>query len=138
MSKKVNRRDFIKTGAAVGLTTTMSRNIRLFGQDDRKVRMGVIGLGVFIWLLAAVYRLIVKAKALDIPDTLKGMIIGFQAAFWGVIMHALTANSFIIIRIAEPFWFFTGLITVVYLNYNKNDMDEHRLPVAYTQPQVQV
>lgn len=83
---------------------------------------GVIGLGVFIWLLAAVYQLILKTKNIDaIPDTFRGMIVGFQAGFWGIIMHALTANTFIIIRIAEPFWFFTGLITVVHLLYNKKD-----------------
>ena len=86
--------------------------------------MGIIGLAVFIWLLVAVYRLTVRAKKLDIPDTVKGMITGFQAGFWGVIMHALTANTFIIIRIAEPFWFFAGLITVVTLLYNKKDTFE--------------
>jgi len=84
--------------------------------------MGVIGLGVFIWLLVAIYRLILHTKKIeDLPDTFRGIIVGFQAGFWGVIMHALTANTFIIIRIAEPFWFFTGLITVMYLLYNKNN-----------------
>ena len=83
--------------------------------------MGVLGLGAFIWLLTAVYRLILATKRLEIPDTLRGMIVGFQAAFWGVLMHAMTANTFIIIRIAEPFWFFSGLITVIYLSYGKNE-----------------
>ncbi len=45
MGTNMNRRDFIKTGAAVGLAATMSRSIRLFGQDDRKVRLGFVGLG---------------------------------------------------------------------------------------------
>jgi len=45
MSKKINRRDFIKTGAASGLAVTMGRNIHLFGKDDSKVRLGFIGLG---------------------------------------------------------------------------------------------
>ncbi len=45
MSKKINRRDFIKTGTVTGLAATMSRNIRLFGKDDRKVRLGFLGLG---------------------------------------------------------------------------------------------
>ena len=45
MSTNMNRRNFIKTGAAVGLAATMSRSIRLFGQDDRKVRLGFVGLG---------------------------------------------------------------------------------------------
>jgi len=45
MSTNINRRDFIKTGAAAGLAATMSRSIRLFGQDDRKVRLGFLGVG---------------------------------------------------------------------------------------------
>ncbi len=45
MDKKINRRNFIKTGAAGGLAVTMGRNIRLYGRDDRKVRLGFIGLG---------------------------------------------------------------------------------------------
>ncbi len=80
---------------------------------------GVAGLGVFIWLLVSVYILILKAKSLQVPDSIRGMTVGFQAGFWGVITHAFTANTFIIIRIAEPFWFFTGLITVVTIIYDK-------------------
>ena len=36
MDKKINRRDFIKAGAAGGLAVTMGRNIRLYGKDDKK------------------------------------------------------------------------------------------------------
>jgi hypothetical protein len=86
--------------------------------------MGIVGFSVFIWLLVDVYRLLLKTKCLAIPESFRGLIVGFQAAFWGVIMHAMTANSFIIIRIAEPFWFFSGLITVVYLIYNKENAPE--------------
>lgn len=81
--------------------------------------MGVIGLFTFIWLLISVYVLTQKTVKLAIPDTCKGIITGFQAGFCGVIMHAMTANTFLIIRIAEPFWFFTGLITVIYLNFSR-------------------
>ena len=45
MRKNMNRRDFIKAGATAGLAAAMTRNIHLFGKDDRKVRLGFIGLG---------------------------------------------------------------------------------------------
>jgi hypothetical protein len=31
----------------------------------------------------------------------------------GLVVHALGANTFIIVRIMEPFWFFVGIITVL-------------------------
>ena len=39
--------------------------------------------------------------------------IGFMAGFVGLIVHALGANTFTIVRIMEPFWFFVGIITVL-------------------------
>jgi len=75
--------------------------------------LGAIGLCVFLWLLASVHNVTRTAmNADDLPPRLQGMARGFYAGFWGVVTHALTANSFIIVRIAEPFWFITGLIMV--------------------------
>jgi hypothetical protein len=31
----------------------------------------------------------------------------------GLVVHALGANTFIIVRIMEPFWFFAGIIVVM-------------------------
>ncbi|MCK4966583.1 Gfo/Idh/MocA family oxidoreductase, partial [bacterium] len=45
MGKSMNRRTFVKTGVAAGLAMTMTRNIRLFGTEDKKVRLGIIGVG---------------------------------------------------------------------------------------------
>ncbi len=43
----------------------------------------------------------------------QGLGIGFLAGFVGLIVHAIGANTFIIVRIMEPFWFFVGIITVL-------------------------
>jgi hypothetical protein len=43
----------------------------------------------------------------------KGLTLGFIAGFIGLTIHAVTANTFIIIRIMEPFWFFTGIIMML-------------------------
>jgi len=45
MSNEINRRDFIKTSVAAGLTAAMTGGTPLFGKDDRRVRLGFIGLG---------------------------------------------------------------------------------------------
>jgi predicted lipid-binding transport protein (Tim44 family) len=46
-------------------------------------------------------------------DLYKGLVLGFMAGFIGLAIHALTANTFIIIRIMEPFWFVTGIIMML-------------------------
>jgi hypothetical protein len=43
----------------------------------------------------------------------KGLAIGFFSGYVGLLFHALGANTFIIVRIMEPFWFFAGIIAVL-------------------------
>jgi mannitol-specific phosphotransferase system IIBC component len=43
----------------------------------------------------------------------KGLTLGFIAGFIGLAIHALTANTFILIRIMEPFWFIAGIIMML-------------------------
>jgi hypothetical protein len=43
----------------------------------------------------------------------KGITIGFIAGYAGLLFHAIGANTFIIVRIMEPFWFFVGIIIVL-------------------------
>jgi O-antigen ligase len=42
----------------------------------------------------------------------RGMAVGFLAALVGLLVHAIGANTFIIVRIMEPFWLFAGLVMV--------------------------
>jgi hypothetical protein len=51
-------------------------------------------------------------KAVKTPY-FKGLTIGFFAGFIGLLFHAIGANTFIIVRIMEPFWFFAGIIAVL-------------------------
>ncbi len=39
--------------------------------------------------------------------------LGFIADFIGLAIHALTANTFIILRIMEPFWFIAGMVIML-------------------------
>ncbi len=43
----------------------------------------------------------------------KGLTLGFIAGFIGLAIHALTANTFILLRIMEPFWFIAGIIMML-------------------------
>ncbi len=75
MSKKINRRDFIKTSALVGVATTVMSKI-LFSSPvtHNRVKLGFIGTGLRgQWLLS----LAVKYPDVEIPaicDIDKGMV----------------------------------------------------------------
>ena len=77
------------------------------------VETGIIGLTVYLWLMFAIYK-----RAIGIYKSLedrfyKGLTLGFIAGFIGLLTHALTANTFMILRIMEPFWFVAGIIMMI-------------------------
>jgi O-antigen ligase len=77
------------------------------------VETGILGLMAFFYLLFMIFRLaFYNVRELKSPY-FKGLSIGFLAGYIGLLVHALGANTFIIVRIMEPFWFFAGIITVL-------------------------
>lgn len=38
---------------------------------------------------------------------------GFLAGFIGLLVHSIGANTFIIVRIMEPFWFVLGMVVMI-------------------------
>ena len=51
--------------------------------------------------------------------------IGFLAALAGTLIHGIGANTFIIVRIMEPFWLLAGL-TVVLLSINEQEIEQEQ------------
>ncbi len=77
--------------------------------------VGIIGLGLWIWLFVRLYKLSDWLfKSLD-TGLFKGVALGYQAGLLALIVHGFGAITFYIIRIMEPFWFVTGLIVALYL-----------------------
>jgi len=74
---------------------------------------GIIGLAALIFLLYSIFKLtITTLKEIKTPY-LQGLTIGFLAGYIGLLFHAIGANTFIIVRIMEPFWFMAGIIAVL-------------------------
>jgi hypothetical protein len=77
------------------------------------IETGIIGLIAFLYLLYSILKLaIIRMKEAKTPY-FKGLAIGFFAGYIGLLFHALGANTFIIVRIMEPFWFFAGIVAVL-------------------------
>ena len=77
------------------------------------IETGILGLLAFLYLIYSIIRLSINnLKDLETPY-FQGLTIGFFAGTIGLLFHSLGANTFIIVRIMEPFWFFAGIIAVL-------------------------
>ena len=76
------------------------------------VETGVIGFGTLLFLLWTVWWTTFATYRTALDPTVRGLAAGFLAGFVGLLVHAIGSNSFIIVRIMEPFWFFVGLFVV--------------------------
>jgi O-antigen ligase len=77
------------------------------------VETGILGLAAFIYLLVSVFKLAFSnLKLLKISES-KGLVLGFLVGYFGLLIHAIGANTFIIVRIMEPFWLLAGIVTIL-------------------------
>ena len=77
------------------------------------VETGILGFIAFCYLLFSIFKVtLTNLKQINTPF-FQGLGYGFIAGFVGLIVHALGANTFIIVRIMEPFWFFAGIMVVM-------------------------
>jgi O-antigen ligase len=77
------------------------------------VETGILGLAAFLYLVVGLFKMAFSNLARAETPLFKGLIIGFIAGFIGLLVHSLGANTFIIVRIMEPFWFFAGMVAVL-------------------------
>jgi hypothetical protein len=71
---------------------------------------GILGLIIFSWLIATIFKTSLETLQIVNDDWSQGLIVGFLAGLVGLIFHSFSAETFIIVRIMEPFWFIAALI----------------------------
>jgi O-antigen ligase len=77
------------------------------------VEAGLIGMVAFLWLLWRIFRMAQDSYRRSVETRLEGLALGYMAGFVAMISHCIGANTFIIVRIMEPFWFLTGIIAIL-------------------------
>lgn len=77
------------------------------------IESGALGFVAFILLLGAIFRNTLRIYRNSRDELYKGLALGFLGGHVGMIVHAITANTFIIIRIMEPYWFLAALVMII-------------------------
>ncbi len=77
------------------------------------IETGAIGLAIFLYLMYSLLKLTLNIyRSAQIPF-FRAFALGFFIAIVAMMTHSVGANTFIIIRIMEPFWFLCGLTMAI-------------------------
>lgn len=93
------------------------------------VETGIVGFLAFFWLLRSIHRVAKSTFEHIDPERhpmFHGIGVGFLGAYWGLLVHAIGANTFIIVRVMEPFWFLMALVLLL-PEFTKAHEDEEDL-----------
>ncbi|UCF57513.1 MAG: O-antigen ligase family protein [Deltaproteobacteria bacterium] len=74
---------------------------------------GLLGLITFLLLITTIFQLAYNVFRGTTEPFHKGLAMGLLAGFIGLLCHAIGANTFIIVRIMEPFWLVTAMVVMI-------------------------
>jgi hypothetical protein len=77
------------------------------------IETGILGMAAFLYLIYCLFKTAVFQLRGARSPFFKGIGVGFIAGLVGLMVHAIGANTFIIVRIMEPFWFFAGIVVLI-------------------------
>ena len=77
------------------------------------IETGVLGLATFFFLMSRIFGQVYDILKKTSESFEKGLCIGFLAGFVGLLFHGIGANTFIIVRIMEPFWFLLAMVIMI-------------------------
>ncbi len=95
------------------------------------IELGIVGMSIFIFMLYQIGKFLLEAYRIASDNLAKGLTMGLFAGFLGLLVHCMGSNTFIVVRIMEPFWFLVGISVVLYhldkekLDASQNEPDAH-------------
>jgi O-antigen ligase len=72
--------------------------------------VGLLGFCAFWFLILSLYRLARSGLEVIRDPYFVGITFGFLLGLLGMLVHAVGSNTFIIVRIMEPFWLYAALV----------------------------
>ena len=77
---------------------------------------GMIGMLSFMWIILVLSRVsILTLEDFSGNDFVGGLVSGFISGLAGMLVHAFSAETFIIIKIMEPFWFLAAIVVMLHV-----------------------
>lgn len=76
--------------------------------------IGILGVIAFYWLQLKIILVSYKLYNIASDVVSKSLPLAMIAAIAGLTFHAITTNTYIIVRIMEPFWFLAAMVAVLY------------------------
>ena len=86
------------------------------------IELGILGFTIYMYLMYSIFKFILDTHRITSDSYVKGLSMGVLAGFVSLLLHSIGSNTFIIVRIMEPFWFLMGLLVVLYFI----EKDEHK------------
>ncbi|HOW42464.1 MAG TPA: O-antigen ligase family protein [Candidatus Omnitrophota bacterium] len=78
------------------------------------VETGALGFLVFIWLLVRIFHAARRSFVGSKDDLFaRAVSLGFLVGFLALLIHSLSAATFILIRVMEPFWFLAAIVVAL-------------------------
>ncbi|HQL90875.1 MAG TPA: O-antigen ligase family protein [Syntrophales bacterium] len=77
------------------------------------IETGLAGLSAFLVLIGILFRHALRARRVGRDPLYEAIAVGYAGGLVGLLVHSVGANTFIIVRIMEPFWFLTALIVMI-------------------------
>lgn len=74
---------------------------------------GLAGIVAFFFMIVRLWKTARRAFLEERDPFLKGLAHGFLLGIIAMLVHAIGANTFILIRIMEPFWLVAGLVVLL-------------------------
>ncbi len=77
------------------------------------VETGILGFIAFLALIFSIYKHALNTYRNTSDPFFSGISLGYLAGFVAMLVHAIGTNTFVIVRIMEPFWFLTAIIIMI-------------------------
>lgn len=99
------------------------------------VETGLLGIVAFLLILFHLFRMAYVCYNRSPDPSVQGLSLGFMLGLFGLLIHGIGSNTFIIVRIMEPFWLYAAFVAKAYLALPASTADqEATAPAPSFQP----